>query len=165
GSLLFLKVKGGEAIQNRTAGRWIQAASDLTQIHRRKVSYDGCHAIAFFQEVLFGIWISIVRGRANHQRQVAAGAASVDANAVGVDPPLFGVIADEANSASDISHDIRNQIFRAAAMTQRDHREAFGQQFFIARHGRRRWDPGRYKAAADHEDYGGAVLALRLEDV
>ncbi len=136
------------------------------KIDRRVVGHDGLDAIAFAHERLVGGRVAVVRRRGENHRQMSAGAAAVHAEAVGIDAPLLGVVADEAHRAAHVGDRVRHQIPRAAAVAHDDDGESLVEQKLKARDGLGGRRPARDPAAADHVQNRRAVGAgLRLEDV
>src|SRR5262245_38119099 len=97
---------------------------------------------------------------------MTARAASEDAEAIWVNAPLLGVVADEANGAANVGYDFGNEILRTAPVSYSDDREAFVQKVFEPGSCLLRWVVRRNPSAADHEHDRRAIgVRLRLEHV
>src|SRR5215475_11080908 len=102
GRFLLLEIQGGEAVEHAARALRVEAARERSKVYRRKIGHDRGHAVALFHEIFFGVRIAVVRRSAEHEGQMSARAASEDSQAIRIDAPLFGVVADEADGASDV---------------------------------------------------------------
>ena len=106
--------------------------------------------------------------RAEHEREVTAGAETENAEAVAVDVVLGGMVGDMLEGRSHVGDDFGDEILRAAAVTHRTDRVAAIEKGLREREHRRGGHPLRHPAATDHEKEAGAGLvagACRTEDV
>ena len=136
----------------------------VEEVGRREEAGDRLDPAGALVDRVLGIWFAQVARGPLHQRQVPAGRAAADADPVGIDVIVLGMIPDEPNGPVHVLEDLGDRVLGLAAVDDREDRvaplERLGEEVRVDR------IVPREPAAADGPDDRRAVGAgLGGEDI